>query len=247
MPSAPPPSVSLCTTVYNTAETIDAFLASLVPTPYEIVVVDGGSTDGTRSRLERYGGRVRAHFSRRPLSRGRGRDLAMESATGEVLVQLDGDVIYRNVERYVTAYLKNFRGRLVDFGSAGRSLRIPHLLVGDRSAFQRAGGYGDRFAYEDLALARRGRALGIWVALPLEPEDATKLNLRGFTEDGHDAREYEPTRGRQVAREIRSLLAKITVVGPRDAVIRPWRRALLRAVRAERTSLTADRRDGPET
>lgn len=223
--------VSLCTTVYNTAETVEAFLAPLLSTPYEIVVVDGGSSDRTVELLQKHEPRVRVHGSPRHLSRGRGRDLAMELASGEVVVQLDGDVIYRNIERYVDMYRQKYRGRLVDFGSAGRSLRIPHLLVGDRAAFAAVGGYRDTFAYEDIGLTRRAREAGLYTVLPIDAEDATKLSLRGFTRDGHDAREYERTLTRQAAREIRNLLAKIPLVGPQEAVVRPWTRALIEAIR----------------
>lgn len=226
------PSVSLCTTVYNTEETVAPFLEPLLPTPYEIVVVDGGSTDRTPERLRTYAPRVRLVLSVEHLSRGRGRDLAVSTSTGDVVVQLDGDVVYRNVPKYVDLYLRRYRGRLVDFGSAGRSLRIPHLLLGDRALFARVGGYGDTFAYEDIGLTRRARAAGLLTMLPIDADDATKLSLRGFTRDGHDAREYERTLSRQAGREIRNLLAKIPLVGPREAVVRPWTRALLGTVRA---------------
>ncbi len=231
MDAAAPGSVSLCATVYNTEETVAAFLAPLLATPYEIVVVDGGSTDRTPDLLRQYGDRVRLHLSPRHLSRGRGRDLAIELARGETIVQLDGDVVYRNVGRYVDRYLRDYRGRLVDFGSAGRGLHVPHLLIGARDAFARAGGYRDTFAYEDLGLARRARALGLWVVEPIDEQDATKLSLRGFTRDGHDAREYESTLSRQMAREVRNLLAKIPLVGFREAALRPWKRALVEALR----------------
>jgi glycosyltransferase involved in cell wall biosynthesis len=224
-------SVSLCTTVYNTEETVEAFLGPLLSTPYEVVVVDGGSTDRTPELLRSHEPRVRVHLSSRHLSRGRGRDLAMEVASGEILVQLDGDVVYHHVDRYVEAYRQQYRGRLVDFGSAGRSLRIPHLLVGDRAAFAAVGGYGDTFAYEDIGLTRRARAAGLLTVLPIDAGDATKSSLRGFRQDGHDAREYERTLARQAGREIRNLLAKIPLVGPREAVVRPWTRALLGVVR----------------
>jgi glycosyltransferase involved in cell wall biosynthesis len=231
MVSVPGESVSLCTTVYNTEETIEAFLAPLVPTPYEIVVVDGGSSDATPDRLRAHQERLRLHFSSRHLSRGRGRDLAMEIASGEILVQLDGDVIYRNIQHYVDRYRREFRGRLVDFGAAGRSLRIPHLLIGDRRAFAAVGGYRDTFAYEDIGLTRRARAAGLLTSLPIDAGDATKLSLRGFSRDGHDAREYERSLYLQLGREIRNLLAKIPLVGLREAVVRPWTTALLEHVR----------------
>jgi glycosyltransferase involved in cell wall biosynthesis len=231
MAGVPKDTVSLCTTVYNTEETIAAFLAPLLPSPFEIVIVDGGSTDRTPELLRSFAPRVRVHLSPHHLSRGRGRDLAMELASGEVIVQLDGDVVYRNIERYVEAYQRQYRGRLVDFGSAGRSLRIPHLLIGDRPSFAAVGGYGDQFAYEDIAFTRRARNAGLLSIVPIDAADATKLSLRGFTQDGHDAREYERTFSRQAGREIRNLLAKIPVVGPREALVRPWTRALLGAVR----------------
>src|ERR687885_672019 len=99
-PPTPWPSVSILLPLLDEAPTIDAVLASLaaqdLPWPFEVVVADGGSTDGTpelvaswRSRLPRLvvldnPRRLQAH----------GLNLAAARATGEILVRADGHTVY---------------------------------------------------------------------------------------------------------------------------------------------------------
>lgn len=68
------------------AETL-AMLAALSPTPHEIILVDGGSTDGTAALAARLGARV--------LRSGRGRAVQMNAgaraATGDILCFLHAD------------------------------------------------------------------------------------------------------------------------------------------------------------
>ncbi len=95
------PSVSIILPVLDERATIDDVLASLLGQDYagslEIVVADGGSTDGTRRRLEewerRLGGRLRIVDN--PLKRqSPGLNRAAEVASGEILVRADGHTVY---------------------------------------------------------------------------------------------------------------------------------------------------------
>ena len=86
--------ISVITTVYNEAHSIDAFLASLAQQTLradEIVIVDAGSTDGTLERL------MAAAESNERLkiivesgNRSHGRNTAIENATHEVVACTDG-------------------------------------------------------------------------------------------------------------------------------------------------------------
>jgi glycosyltransferase involved in cell wall biosynthesis len=90
--------LSVLIPVYNEARTIDEILrlVEAVPVEKEIVVVDDGSTDGTRQILERWDGRggVRAILHPENLGKGRAVRTAMEAARGDILLIQDADLEY---------------------------------------------------------------------------------------------------------------------------------------------------------
>lgn len=89
-------SVSLILTVKDEAATIDDLLASIATQtrrPDEVVVVDGGSRDGTVARLRAWEGRLPLRVIEAPgatISEGRNRALAV--ATGEIVAVTDAGV-----------------------------------------------------------------------------------------------------------------------------------------------------------
>ncbi len=91
------PHVSIVVAVYNGAETVDACIRSLRaleypgPTP-ELIVVDNGSTDGTRAILDRHRERiVVVHEPKRGASAARNRGIGQ--ARGDVVVFTDADCV----------------------------------------------------------------------------------------------------------------------------------------------------------
>ncbi len=99
LPNVPTPSVTVLLPVLNEATTIDTCLASLAGQDYTgqvtIVVADGGSTDGTLDRLERWEGRLSLEVLPNPRRRqAHGLNLAAGVATGEILVRADGHATY---------------------------------------------------------------------------------------------------------------------------------------------------------
>jgi len=87
---------SLIVTVLNEAGTIDALLASVAAQtrpPDEVVVVDGGSDDGTWPRLEAWTERLPLRLIRAPRAGiARGRNLAIDAASGTVIAVTDAGV-----------------------------------------------------------------------------------------------------------------------------------------------------------
>jgi glycosyltransferase involved in cell wall biosynthesis len=90
------PSVSVILAVLDEAEHIDQVLSDLLgqdyPGPLEVIVADGGSTDGTLARLGEWAAKddrlvVISNPDRR---QAYGLNLAAEKASGEILVRADG-------------------------------------------------------------------------------------------------------------------------------------------------------------
>jgi rSAM/selenodomain-associated transferase 2 len=139
----------------------------------EIVVVDGGSTDGTPAVAERHGARVV------PAARGRGAQLAAgaAAAAGDWLLFLHADTLLapgwreaadRHIERRsgkaacfrFRLDARDWRARLVETGVALR-VRLLGLPYGDqgllisRRLYDRIGGYRPLPLMEDVDLVRR--------------------------------------------------------------------------------------------
>lgn len=107
----PSPPVSIILPVLDEIANIDGVVDSLAGQRYdgtlEIVVADGGSSDGTRERLEERAGQdsrigVVDNPERRQPS---GLNLAAARASGEILIRADGHTLYGTdyVQRSVTA------------------------------------------------------------------------------------------------------------------------------------------------
>ncbi len=87
-------TVSVVTTVLNAAEGMRVLLDSLdtqTRTPDEVIVVDGGSTDGTRAIVQQAAILNQAiRLIHAPsLNIGQGRNLGIENATGEIIASTD--------------------------------------------------------------------------------------------------------------------------------------------------------------
>jgi glycosyltransferase involved in cell wall biosynthesis len=84
--------------VYNEARTIDQILRQVaaVPVEKEVVVVDDGSTDGTRDLLREWDGREGVRVILHETNQGKGRALqtAMREARGDILLIQDADLEY---------------------------------------------------------------------------------------------------------------------------------------------------------
>ncbi|HZO50000.1 MAG TPA: glycosyltransferase family 2 protein [Gaiellaceae bacterium] len=95
------PHVSVVVTLFNEAETVDELVRRSVAAldglhrPYELVVVDDGSTDGTFAALERLHAadpRVRAVRLKRNFGQHPAMHAGIVRARGEVVVTMDGDL-----------------------------------------------------------------------------------------------------------------------------------------------------------
>jgi len=94
------PALSILMPVFNEAPTIEhaiaVTLAAELPTDFELIIVDDGSTDGTREILDRAELPDRVTFLRHPENRGKGAAVrtALAAARGEYSAILDADLEY---------------------------------------------------------------------------------------------------------------------------------------------------------
>ncbi|MFO7639979.1 MAG: glycosyltransferase family 2 protein [Candidatus Competibacteraceae bacterium] len=102
-PAAPPPHrLSLVAPLYNERENVAPLLAGIhealadYPHPWELIVVDDGSSDGAAEQLTAEAGRYGDHVRVLTLQRNFGQTAAMQAgidaARGDVIATLDGDL-----------------------------------------------------------------------------------------------------------------------------------------------------------
>ncbi len=121
-------NVSLVITVLNEAASLPALLGSIAAQtrlPDEVVVVDGGSVDGTWQLLDNYAGPLVLKAFRHPGSNiAQGRNRAIEEAVGDVVAVTDGGV--HLVAEWLEALLRPLEAAPGVQAVAGFFLADPH-------------------------------------------------------------------------------------------------------------------------
>lgn len=123
--------LSVVVPIYNEATTIERLISRVreVPIPIELVLVDDGSTDGTREILESYRGQARTTILLHPYNRGKGAAIrsGLARVNGDVAIIQDADLEYDPSE-YTLLLLPILEGEAdVVYGSrfSSTSHRVP--------------------------------------------------------------------------------------------------------------------------
>lgn len=171
------PKISVISTVLNEAEGISVFLDQLLSqslNPKEIVIVDGGSTDGTAAILREYEEQNdRLHVIEKEGNRSVGRNAAIRAATGDIIAVADaGGILDKNwFERLVkpivegkadlvAGYHKPYSEKLL--GKLAGALTYTPIDKADpqtfgsmrsrafrREVWEKAGGFPELFAHNE--------------------------------------------------------------------------------------------------
>jgi len=89
--------ISVVIPVYNEADTIEEIIKKVkdVPIEKEIIVIDDGSTDGTKNKLQNYSsGGIKAFYHPKNLGKGAALKTGFKHCQGEIVVTQDADLEY---------------------------------------------------------------------------------------------------------------------------------------------------------
>jgi glycosyltransferase involved in cell wall biosynthesis len=96
-PARETPTISIIVATYNSAsgtelvQCLDSIRAQTVAPLVELIVVDGGSTDGTLSQASSRADRILSNPARTELGFGGGKNLGLRHATGQLVAMVDAD------------------------------------------------------------------------------------------------------------------------------------------------------------
>ncbi len=158
--------ISVVTPSFNQAIYLETTLRSVLEQDYphvEHIVIDGGSTDGSRDILQRYGSRLAYWCSEKDRGQADAIAKGFQRATGDILCWLNSDDVFlpgalRAVAEFFTrhpvaevvcggAYIINPEGRPVR--------RFGHCTLGVKATFHRFCFYGQDGVYQQATFWRR--------------------------------------------------------------------------------------------
>ncbi len=154
---------------------------------YELIVVDGGSKDGTYEKLLKYKNLKNFKLIRSKCSRGKGKQIAMDSSSGSTIAHIDFDISYSEIFGIINFYKKINIGKIYNFYSTVNHCAAP-LIIGERNLFDVLKGYGDLLGTEDIYFYKKANSVNVLVRILLNYNHRC-LKIRGLS-SGNERR-YE--------------------------------------------------------
>lgn len=108
--SDPAVGISVVITVKNEGKNLEALFTGFAgqDPPFEIVLVDSGSTDNTSEIVRKFSGKINVNHIVQESTRGQGRNIGVENASYGNIVFTDGDV--KVSKDFISGYRKAFTG-----------------------------------------------------------------------------------------------------------------------------------------
>lgn len=226
------PRISVVIPAKNSERTIDKCLQSVfnqVYHPHEVIVVDGGSTDKTRTIAEKNGAQVVVEPPHKGSAPGIGRNHGAENAHGDVLAFLDSDCY--PLRTWLNLVLEVFKdssvgvhgivvrdgtGKIISGAYHYLHMQVSYDFVPSRcmavrrEAFRQVNGFDETLTTgEDNDLSYRIRQLGYKIVVDKESnvyhDDDHMTNLRGIWRQQLWYRESENEMRRRYPNKFRKL------------------------------------------
>jgi glycosyltransferase involved in cell wall biosynthesis len=88
--------VSIIIPVYNEYNTIETVINRVLDVKFEkeIIIIDDGSTDGTKKILEKFNNKIQIYYHERNLGKGAAIRTALQYAKGDIVIIQDADLEY---------------------------------------------------------------------------------------------------------------------------------------------------------
>ncbi|MNM75201.1 Chondroitin synthase [compost metagenome] len=155
--------------------------------PYEVIVVDNGSADGTAEAVRRRRGRVRLAVHSQNLGFARAVNTGLMMAKGNTIVLLNNDVLV--TERWLDQLLACLRqfpeaaaaGPVTNYISGEQLIDVPYKEVTDMPAFAAMHNHSDPQKWRVT-----DRLVGFCVAFP-----RTTLDQIGYFDEGYEIGNFE--------------------------------------------------------
>ena len=132
-------------------------------------------------------------------ARGKGRQIAIEKAKNDVIVMLDADVEYSNLDWLLDQYEKSGNTEMLWNAVTPTGAGTIPVVIVKRDLIIRIGGYPDINAAEDSYIRLLSEKLGIYYRIKVPIGYFTPLSVRGFS-SGEESRYTKSVLGRLVRR-----------------------------------------------
>ena len=170
------PTYSICITHRNNRRTLPSSLLSIlgqVDDRYEVVVVDGESTDGSHGILRSFAESGKIKLVSVKCTRGEGRQIAFENSEGDyIIANLDMDEVYRpRLDEVLRIFHANAEDKLllVAASDSKNEVDLQNITIASRALIREIGGWRNLNYGEDWDLWQRASKIGRfeWTVFPL--------------------------------------------------------------------------------